>query len=103
MRHRGWFVKETHGNLYQSGFPDVYCTHSQYGIRWVECKNAEAYCFTPAQLETFPKLAANGTGIWIIVAATEAEYQKLWSPPNWYVYLLCQNQRTANHLRCPPR
>ena len=94
---------ETHGNLYQKGFPDVYATHSSFGIRWIEAKNPNAYCFTPAQLDTFPKLAANGTGIWILTAATEAEYEKLWKPANWFVYLLCQNQNTAHHLKMPPR
>lgn len=102
MVTRGWLVKETHGNLYQSGFPDLYCTHSQYGIRWIECKQETGYCFTPAQLEWFPKFTANGTGIWILCAATESEYLKLWHPPNWWVYQLTKNPRTANHLCANP-
>ncbi len=96
LRDRGWFVKETHGNLFQSGFPDLYATHSQYGIRWVECKNPDAYCFTPAQLENFPKFTANGTGIWILTDATQAEYEKLWKPANWWVYLMLKNSRGAH-------
>lgn len=98
MNARGWLIKETHGNMYQSGFADLYCTHSKYGVRWVECKQPVNYCFTPAQLEWFPKFTANGTGIWILNAATDAEYEKLWHPANWWTYLLTKNPRTANHI-----
>jgi len=84
---RGWFVMQTHGSMYQSGFPDLYATHSKYGARWIEVKNPLAYHFTPAQLDCFPKLSANGTRIWILIAATESEYQKLFGPANWYTYL----------------
>lgn len=87
LRAREWFVKSTHGNMYQSGFPDLYCSHRRYGIRWIEVKYAESYSFTPAQLETFPLMSANGTGIWILVEACEEEYQKLWKPANWIMYL----------------
>lgn len=88
LRMRGWFVLETHGNMYQSGFPDLYATHSRYGARWVEVKNPVAYSFTPAQLDTFPKLAANGSGVWVLVDHSDAEYEKLWHPPNYHIYLL---------------
>lgn len=84
---KGWFVLETHGNMYQWGFPDIFTTHSRYGQRWVEVKNPKHYSFTPAQIEIFPKLVANGSGVWILVADSEEEYQKLFKPPNWYWYL----------------
>lgn len=102
MSRRGWLMKETHGNLYSSGFPDLYATHSQYGIRWIECKQPTGYCFTPAQLDWFPKFTAHGTGIWILNAATDAEYGKLWHPANWWIYMLTKNPRTANHLPILP-
>jgi hypothetical protein len=85
---RGWYVMPTHGNMYQMGFPDLYATHSKYGARWIEVKNPTAYAFTPAQLECFPKLTANGTRIWILIAATESEYAKLFKSANWYTYLM---------------
>lgn len=88
---RGWYVMETHGNMYQEGFPDIYATHSRYGPRWIEVKLPEmkGSKFTNAQLEHFPKLCANGTRIWILTAATEAEYQKLFKRYNFdYYYLL---------------
>lgn len=89
LRHRGWYVIVTHGNMYQSGFPDLYCTHSRYGIRWVEVKKPEmkGSKFTPAQLDVFPKLSAHGTRIWILSAATDEEYKKLFGPANWHLFL----------------
>ena len=87
LRAREWFVKSTHGNLYQSGFPDLYCAHYRYGQRWVEVKYAEAYRFTAAQLREFPRFSASRAGIWILTAATESEYQKLFGPENWFTYL----------------
>lgn len=87
MRYRGWFVVNMHGNMYQSGVPDLYCTHSRYGARWVEVKNPVKYHFTPAQIEDFPKYCANGAGIWILVAGTETEYEKLFKGYNWYQFL----------------
>lgn len=87
LRIHEWYIMETHGNMYQSGFPDLYVTHSSYRQRWIEVKNPDKYEFTPAQLTHFPKLSAHGTGIWILTAATEEEYKKLFKPPNWHTYL----------------
>jgi hypothetical protein len=89
LRGKGWFVKPTHGNMFQSGFPDLFCTHTRYGQRWIEVKlpDMKGSHFTGAQLEDFPKLCANGSGVWILTAATELEYQKLFARPNWYQYL----------------
>ena len=87
LEKKGWFVKETHGNVYQNGFPDLFATHRSYGTRWIEVKNPKQYAFTPAQLEQFPKFVMHGSGIWILTAATEVEYQKLFKACNWYQYL----------------
>jgi len=87
LRGREWYVKETHGSAYQSGFPDLFACHSKFGQRWIEVKNLKKYSFTAAQLECFPKFNAHGSGIWILVDATEDEYKKLMKPPNWYWYL----------------
>ena len=86
MRNLNWFVKNTHGNMYQSGLPDLYCAHKRYGTRWIEVKNPGKYAFTPAQLETFPQMTAAGVGIFVLTAATDTEYDKLFGPPNWYLY-----------------
>jgi len=87
LRIRGWFVKETHGNMYQSGFPDLRAAHPDYGTRWIEVKNPKHYVFTAAQLRDFPLMCAHRDFIWIMTAATEDEYAKLFKPCNWMMYL----------------
>jgi len=82
-----WFVKNTHGNMYQSGFPDLYACHRTYGARWIEVKNPLKYSFTDAQLRDFPMFSAKGIGIWILTADTDHEIKKLHGPPNWAFYL----------------
>jgi hypothetical protein len=90
LEARGWFVKILHGSAYQEGFPDLYCTHRIYGPRWIEVKlpNMDGSRWTKAQTIEFPKLSANGTKIWVLVAATESEYKKLFGPDNWFEYML---------------
>lgn len=87
LHERGWFVKILHGSIYQSGMPDLFAAKRQYGQRLIEVKNPVKFSFTPAQVETFPRLLAEGVGIWILGAATEAEYQKLFKPSNVWVYM----------------
>jgi hypothetical protein len=88
LTFRGWFVKETHGNMYQSGFPDLFCTHARYGHRWVEVKdpNRTGDPFTPAQKKTFPLLCMHGSGVWVLVGANDREYDKLFRKFNWWQY-----------------
>lgn len=85
----GWYCMETHGNMFQCGFPDIYTTHSRYGMRWIEVKlpNMKGSKFTPAQMEHFPKLCANGSGVWILTGDTDHEYQKLFKACNWHHYI----------------
>lgn len=102
LEDRKWYVLNTHGNMYQRGFPDLYACRRRYKygvptegvyyadaplVRWIEVKNPESYSFTPAQLECFPKLMAEGAGVWVMLGATEIEYAKLFQPPNWVSYL----------------
>lgn len=87
LRYREWMVKETHGNMYQSGFPDLYAAHLKWGPRWIEVKYKESYSFTPAQLHWFPLFAAVHIGIWILTGADETELAKLFGPANWHTYL----------------
>ena len=86
MTARGWHCEETHGNAHQTGFPDVYAMHVKYGRRWIDCKVKGRYNFTPAQKIKWPIWERFGTPIWIITASTEAEYAKLFQPPNWREY-----------------
>lgn len=86
---KGWFVKVTHGNMYQSGFPDLFACHSLYGQRWIEVKKPgfKGSKFTKAQLEDFPLLCANGSNVWILTGDSDEEYEKLFTECNWWQYL----------------
>jgi hypothetical protein len=89
LKIRDWFVKPTNGNMYQVGFPDLYCAHNRYGQRWIEVKlpGMVGSRFTAGQLDWFPRFSAAGVGIWILTAGTDSEYRKLFGPPNWHTYL----------------
>jgi hypothetical protein len=85
---RKWSVRSTHGNMFQWGFPDDYACHISFGSRWIEYKTpGRSQPFTAAQLEYFPELNSHGVGVWVITAATETEYKKLFAPQNWWHYL----------------
>lgn len=87
LRTRLWHVNITHGNIYQSGLPDLYATHAKYGGRWIEVKLPKGSTLTPAQRENFPKMIANGTQIWFMVACNEFNYELLFKPCNfWHVF-----------------
>ena len=89
LEHRNWFVKPTHGNMYQSGLPDLFCCHNVYGQKWVEVKlpNMKGSKFTNAQQKEFPKFVTHGSPIWVLTGATKAEYDKLFKPGNLWVYM----------------
>jgi len=94
LEKRGWYCKVIHGNAFQNGLPDLFTCHPKWKQRWIEVKNPKQYSFTQAQKENFPKMDRFGVGIWILVAATEDEYNKLWKPPNWHEYLSVNKVRT---------
>ena len=83
LHARGWYTEGTHGNAFQKGFPDLYCLHSRYGHRWIDLKVPSKNSLTKAQRLKWPLWEANGGEIWILTAATEEEYSKLFQPPNW--------------------
>ena len=91
LQAKGWWVKPTHGNLYQAGFPDLFATHKHYASRWIEVKKPgrknRKRCFENSQLETFPQMCANGTGVWVLTGYEEDDYRRLFLPYNWEEYL----------------
>jgi hypothetical protein len=87
LKVRDWSVDSTHGNAYQSGFPDLFACHHQYGSRWIEVKMPVGYAFTPAQLEQFPRWSSKNVGIYILTAATQEQYELLFKPANWHMFL----------------
>lgn len=86
LQKRGWLVERMVGNAFQYGIPDLYCHHPKYGHRWIDVKNPDSYEFTKHQKVKWPLWDKFGVGIWIIVDATEEEYDKLFKPPNWREY-----------------
>ena len=88
LRGYGWHVMHTVGNMYQSGFPDLFACHSSYGHRWIEVKRPDGKGrLEDSQMISFPKLCANGSGVWILMAATEYEYRKLFVAYNWTTFI----------------
>lgn len=92
---KGWKTEKTHGNQFQSGFPDLYCIHPKYEPRWVECKviTDGRVHFEQSQLTKFPIWSANNVKIWVIAAydlrpekvgwkPLEREYAKLFQESN---------------------
>lgn len=90
LEDRGWYVVIMHGSLYQSGIPDLLCCHKKHGIRFVEVKlpSMKGSRFTNAQHTVFNALSNNGCPIWILTAASENEYKKLFQRENWFEYYL---------------
>ena len=86
IRTRGWVVEVMHGNAFQRGIPDLWLFRRDAGPRWVDVKNPKQYSFTKAQRAKWPYWDSKGIGIWILVAATQEEYDKLFKPPNWRDY-----------------
>lgn len=81
LRNKGWHVIEMHASAVLSGLPDLYCTHSKYRQRWVECK-LKKHCWTEAQIENFPKMVANGSPIWVAFSVDGLE-DLLMKPANF--------------------
>jgi hypothetical protein len=86
LYERGWHVERIVGLGIQFGLPDLYITHPKWGQRWLEVKCPDHYTFTRHQKRKFPILDHYGTGIWILTAATDDEYQRLFKLPNWRDY-----------------
>ena len=86
LRARKWLVEVSNGNMFQVGWPDLYMSHKRFGQRWVDVKNPASYVFTKDQKIKWPEWEKYGVGIWIVIAPTEEEYDKLFKPPNWRKY-----------------
>lgn len=86
LEARGWLVERMIGNAFQTGIPDLYCHHPKWGARWIDCKQPKRYSFTKAQRLKWPRWEQAGIGIWILTAASQEEYDKLFGPPNWRHY-----------------
>ena len=86
LRARGWHVERMLADAFQNGIPDLYAFHREHGHRWIEVKRPSGYSFTRRQRQRFPQWDAAGIGIWILTAASESEYKRLFGPSNWRSY-----------------
>jgi hypothetical protein len=86
LEARGWLVERMIGNAFQTGIPDLYCHHPRWGYRWIDVKQPDKYTFTKAQKRKWPRWEQAGVGIWILTAATQQEYDKLFASPNLKYY-----------------
>ena len=97
LEGKGWHVERLVGNAYQTGIPDLFLGHPQYGTRWVDIKVYGKYSFTKAQKRKWPIWEKYGIGIWILGArdryvCTKEHMLKehneilLGGPPNWRNY-----------------
>lgn len=83
LKTQGWHVERMLADIWQNGIPDLYCYRRPEGERWVEVKRRASYTLTLRQRQKFPKWEKAGIRIWILTAATEAQYNLLFQPPNW--------------------
>jgi hypothetical protein len=83
LKGRGWHVERMLANAYQTEIRDLYAYHKKWSERWIEVKRPKDYSFTLAQRRKWPEWEKAGIPIWILTAATEDEYDKLFAPPNW--------------------
>ena len=88
---RHWFVREVHAGARHFGWPDLYCSHKHYGIRWIEVKlpDMKGSKFTKSQLKWFPQMIQGGSYIWILTAANDYNFNLLFNRPtgNFLDYL----------------
>jgi len=101
LLEREWFVRATHGNQYQSGYPDLFAAKRRYGPRWIEVKNTENFRFTDAQMEVFPQFSKNGVGIWDLQGADHRDYARLFGAPNWASFLPVSRVYTRTRHKKP--
>jgi Holliday junction resolvase len=83
LEEAGYFVKETHGSLYQSGLPDLYAVRNGRQC-FIELKVTMS--FTAAQRTMFPKMAAEAVPVWVLT--DENDINLLEGKPNWHTYML---------------
>jgi hypothetical protein len=69
--------------MYQFGIPDLWVWHPKWNFRWVDTKTPKRNSLTKRQCQKWPVWERKGIGVWIMVAATQEEYDKLMGPPNF--------------------
>lgn len=79
IRSKEWYGVNISCNKFQKGLPDYYFTKTNNRPRWVEYKIINKHgkiSFTPAQVDKFPKLMANGTMIYVLCTRFDTPLEK---------------------------
>ena len=86
MLSKGWMVRKTHGSKFSSDWPDLFCAHPEYGIRWIETKSfRENHKLSSGQVQEFIKWAKYGVGVWVLRGPQD--YPLLFEPSNWRFFM----------------
>lgn len=85
LESRGWLTIKMHGNKYQSGIPDLYCTHPEHGHKWIETKLASG-SLTRSQRAMFKKLTDHGDSVYVIFDPNTV-FEVIFNKPNWWKWL----------------
>ena len=83
LEARGWLVERIIGVAAQSGLPDLYCYHKDFGSKWIDIKVKGNCTMTPRQCQKWPVWEAKGRDIHIMYEATEEDYRNIFGPANW--------------------
>ena len=81
----GWHTEKSHGNAYQSGWPDLYCMHPEHGQCWIETK-VRGKKLEASQVTTFLKWHKHRVRIYIITSVDDLILVYKHKPPNWPEY-----------------
>ena len=81
-------MERTIGNAFQIGVPDLFIAHPEVGAALDRrASNRERTTASPRPKSRNGRCGtAFGIGIWILTAATQEEYDKLFGPPNWRAF-----------------
>lgn len=100
LENKGWFVKVMHASDLLSGIPDLWACNRKYGQRFIEVKlpRMVGSKFTKAQLRDFPKILAENIGIWILTAANEQNYKRLFDHENCTYAMNCKRLKIKPNI-----
>lgn len=84
MKKAGWWTGKTHGNQFQRDWPDLFCCHKSFGIRWIETKSTTGK-LSVGQGNLAAEWARFGVGVWVL--RDERDYEWLFREPNWWRFV----------------
>jgi hypothetical protein len=71
MVKRGWMMRKVHGSTYMKGWPDYWCYHPDFGMRWVEMKRPNHGRLKNTQIKFFGELNKFGCPVTIALGVED--------------------------------